>query len=205
VKVLQALDEKECLAVCVDCQDNSCRLRQSATEVIEPNGLQRRLLTETGVGLGFQDLEYGLPDGRSGSCATRRLFASASRIADRRMILTGYRLADLLTRLTQIVGLTRGEHEASRGTVESLRRGPRLLADGLKRLVRRLLVSDRASKPFVFLETQVYLGTGLRAVVYFESAFQPQKGPSPLGCALQGKYGLLVRLGLSPKCTQLPL
>jgi len=38
-----------------------------------------------------------LHDGRSGSSAAGSF--SASRIADRSMILTGYRLADLLTRV----------------------------------------------------------------------------------------------------------
>jgi hypothetical protein len=41
--------------------------------------------------------EYGLHDGRSGAGAPVGYVVSASRIADRRIILAGYRLADLLT------------------------------------------------------------------------------------------------------------
>jgi hypothetical protein len=62
--------------------------------------LRRRLLTETGDGLGVRKVVVGtarwlqrlpvLPVG---------YVVSASRIADRRMILAGYRLADFLTPL----------------------------------------------------------------------------------------------------------
>ena len=43
--------------------------------------------------------KYGLRDGRGGSSASAGYVVSASRIADRRMILAGYRLADLLKAL----------------------------------------------------------------------------------------------------------
>jgi hypothetical protein len=52
-------------------------------------------------GSGFRGWGYGLDDGRSGSVLPVGYVVSARRIADRRMILAGYRLADLLTRLLE--------------------------------------------------------------------------------------------------------
>ena len=43
---------------------------------------------------------YGLYDGRAAPVLPPSYVVNASRIADRRMILAGYRLADLLTGVT---------------------------------------------------------------------------------------------------------
>jgi hypothetical protein len=64
--------------------------------------LRRRLLTETAEGI-------GIPKGGSWDCTMAgaapvlpvEYVVTASRIADRRMTLAGYRLAELLIRLTQ--------------------------------------------------------------------------------------------------------
>jgi hypothetical protein len=48
---------------------------------------------------GFREMKQGLYDGRAAPVLPVGYVVSANRIADRRMILAGYRLADLLTRV----------------------------------------------------------------------------------------------------------
>ena len=102
---------------------NVTRLRNEATALRNRQEFQRSQLTE----LGNTDFEswakesyeiatrfayrnggrIGIPKGRAMDCAVVAAapvlpvgyVSSASRIANRRMLLTGYRLADLLTRL----------------------------------------------------------------------------------------------------------
>jgi hypothetical protein len=104
---------------------NLTRLRNEATALRSRQEFQRSQLTELastdfeswakesfeiGAKFAYQnDGRIGVPKGGNKDCTMVAAapvlpvgyLVSASRIADRRMILTGYRLADLLTRITQ--------------------------------------------------------------------------------------------------------
>jgi hypothetical protein len=62
---------------------------------------RRSLLTEKMGGWDSEEWQHGLRNGRGRSRASPGIRCSASRIADRRMTLTGCRPTDLLTRLIQ--------------------------------------------------------------------------------------------------------